>query len=52
MKSLLALGSAYKDIITFLIYYSIIIVGFAFLGSLTLTFDPSYVDPNYPLFFD
>jgi hypothetical protein len=49
---MLALGSAYKDLITFLIYYSIITVGFAFVGSLTLTFDPSYVDPNYPITFD
>jgi hypothetical protein len=47
-KSLLALASAYKDIITFLIYYSIITVGFAFVGSLTLTFDPAYVDPDFP----
>lgn len=51
-KSLLALGSAYKDIITFLIYYSIITVGFAFVGSLTITFDPTYVDQDYPINFD
>jgi hypothetical protein len=51
-KSLLALGSAYKDIITFLIYYSIITIGFAFVGSLTITFDPNYVDQDYPINFD
>lgn len=51
-KSLLALASAYKDIITFLIYYSIITVGFAFIGSQTLTFDPNYQDPDFPTPFD
>ena len=31
-----------------MIYFSIIIVGFAFIGSQSITFDPNYVDPNYP----
>jgi hypothetical protein len=51
-KSLLALGSAYKDLITFLIYYTIVIVGFAFIGSHTITYDANYKDPNFPEQFD
>jgi hypothetical protein len=40
--------AAYKDIFVFVIYYTLIIVGFAFLGSIVINYDPSYVDPNYP----
>jgi hypothetical protein len=43
-----ALVSAYKDIFVFIIYYTIIIVGFAFVGSKVINYDPNYVDPNFP----
>jgi len=42
-RSLIALFSAYKELLAFIVYYSIIIGSFALIGSRTLTFDPSYV---------
>ena len=45
-RSLVALFSAYKDIFAFILYYSIIIVIFAIIGSRTLTFDKNFVDPD------
>lgn len=41
-KTLIALSSAFKDFIVFILYYSIIIAGFALLGTKVMTFDPSY----------
>jgi hypothetical protein len=41
-KTLIALFSAYKDFIVFIIYYSVIIFGFALIGTKVLTFDPGY----------
>lgn len=51
-KSLIAFKSAYKDVLVYFIFYAIIIVGYALIGSRGLTFDPSYQDPNYPIPFD
>jgi hypothetical protein len=45
-RSLIALFSAYKEILSFIIYYSIIISVFALIGSQTITFDPNFVDPD------
>lgn len=42
-RSMIALVSAYKELFAFMLYYSIIIVGFAFLGSQAITFNPFYV---------
>ena len=51
-KCLISLASAYKDILVYLIFYTTIIVGYAFIGNKTLTFDPSYVDPDFPQYVD
>jgi hypothetical protein len=42
-KTLIAVSSAYKDIIVFILYYSAIIFAFVLIGTYTLTFDPNYV---------
>jgi hypothetical protein len=51
-KCVYALVSAYKDILVYLIFFGVVIVTFALIGSNTLTIDPNYVDPNYPQPFD
>ena len=51
-KCLISLASAYKDILVYLIFYTTIIVGYAFIGNKTLTFDPSFIDPDFPQFVD
>ena len=51
-KCLISLASTYKDILVYLLFYVTVIVGYAFIGNKTLTFDPSYVDPNYPQYVD
>lgn len=51
-KSVYALASAYKDILVYLIFFVIVVVAFALIGSNTLTIDPNYIDPNYPQPFD
>ena len=43
-----ALASTYIDIISFVIFYWIIIVGFAIIANKTMKFDPSFKDPQYP----
>jgi hypothetical protein len=40
--------AAYRDIFVFIIYYSLIILGFAFLGSVVINYDQNFVDPKYP----
>jgi hypothetical protein len=47
-KALIALLSAYKDILVYLIFFTSIIVGYSLLGNRALTFDPNYKDPNFP----
>lgn len=47
-KSLFALASAYKDVLVYLIFFSFIICAWALIGSRALTFDPNYIDPNFP----
>lgn len=51
-KSLISLASAYKDVLVYFIFFAIIIVGYALIGSNALTFDPNYQDPVYPIPFD
>jgi hypothetical protein len=34
------------------VFYTFIICGWALIGCRTLTFDPTYVDPNYPQYMD
>jgi hypothetical protein len=43
------LASAYKDVLVYLIFFSFIICAWALIGSRALTFDPNFVDANYPL---
>jgi len=45
-KVLISLSTAYKDLLVYIIYYSIIIGGFALIGTKTLTFDPTYSPPG------
>ena len=40
--------AAYKDIFVFIVYYTAIIVGFAFVGSEVINYDPSFVDARFP----
>ncbi len=47
-KSFFALASAYTDITVYLLFFSIIICGWALIGSRSLTFNSSFRDPNYP----
>lgn len=45
MKALIA---AYKIILVFLIFYTFWIVGYAYVASVTITYDPNHTDPNFP----
>ena len=47
-KTFFSLISAYKDILVYFIFFGIVICGWALIGSRALTFDPTYVDPNFP----
>lgn len=47
-KTFFALASAYTDIIVYLIFFSIIIIGWALIGTRSLTMDVNYRDPNFP----
>ncbi len=51
-RTLVAVSSAYKDIVVFILYYSAIIFAFVLIGTYTLTFDPNYVEPNTLYAFD
>ena len=44
----MALLGAYKDISVYLIFYTIIIISWAYLGSIVISYDSSFIDPNYP----
>jgi hypothetical protein len=48
-KCLFSLGSAYKDVLVYIVFYAFIIVGWALIGCQTLNFDPTYSNPN-PLY--
>jgi len=43
---MIALLSAYIEIFSYIIYYTIIVVVFALIGSRTITFDGNFVDSN------
>jgi cytochrome b561 len=47
-KSFFSLASAYKDILVYLIFFSIIIIGWALVGSRGLTFNTNFLDANFP----
>jgi hypothetical protein len=47
-KSIISLASAYKDVLVYFIFFTTIIVGYAFIGNHTLTFDPNFKDPSFP----
>lgn len=51
-KCVYALVSAYKDILVYLIFFTIVVITFALIGSNILTINPNYVDPKYPQAFD
>jgi hypothetical protein len=51
-KSLLSLASAYKDVLVYLVLFTFIIIGYALIGSKSLTFNPNFQDPDYPITFD
>ena len=51
-KTMSSLSSIYKDIIVYIIYYSIIIGGFALIGTKTLRFDPNRNFPDSEFNFD
>jgi hypothetical protein len=51
-KSLFSLASAYKDVLVYIVFYSFIIVGWALIGCKTLTFDPTYKNPDYIQYMD
>lgn len=51
-KSLISLASTYKDILIYFIFFGFIIVSYAIIGSRSLSFDPNFQDPNYPVAFD
>jgi hypothetical protein len=48
----MSLASTYKDVLVYFIFFAFIIVSYALIGSRSLTFDPNYQDPNYPIAFD
>ena len=48
----MSLASTYKDVLVYLIFFAFIVVSYALIGSRSLTFDPNYQDPNYPIAFD
>lgn len=43
-----ALASTYIDVISFIVFYWIIIVAFAIIANKTMKFDPSFKDPQFP----
>jgi hypothetical protein len=45
-KSFYSLISAYTDVIVYLIFFSVVVCGFALVGSRSLTFSSSFVDPD------
>ena len=47
-KSLFSFASAYKDILTYLVFFTTVIVGYALLGNRAFKYDPNYKDPTYP----
>ncbi len=48
----MSLGSAYKDVLVYFVFYAVIIMGYSLVGNRALAFDPNYKDPNYPVDFD
>ena len=49
-RTFFSLASAYTDILVYLVFFSVIICGFALIGNRSLTFDAAYRDPN-PLYY-
>ena len=47
-KIFISLVSAYSDILVFMVFFSIVVSGFALIGNRALTIDPFYKDPTYP----
>jgi hypothetical protein len=48
-KSLYAFATALKDVVVFFIVYAIFLVGWAVAGVKSLTYDPNFKDPVFPL---
>ena len=47
-KIFISLASTYSDILVFVVFFCIVVGGFALIGNRALTFDPFYRDPTYP----
>ena len=47
-KIIYSLISTFKDIFVYIVFFAIIIFGWALVGSRALTFDPTFVDPKFP----
>lgn len=51
-KTFFSFFSAYTDIVVYFVFFTIVIGGWALIGSRALTFNPEYVDPQYPQHID
>lgn len=51
-KTLKAFASSYKDSLVYIIFFSIVVIGYALIGSRSLTFDSSFKDPSVSQPFD
>lgn len=51
-KTLKAFASAYIDSLVYMVFFGLVIVGYALIGSRSLTFDPSFKDPTVSQPFD
>ena len=47
-KTFFSLASAYTDVLVYLVFFSIVVAGYALIGNRAMTFDPSYRDPSFP----
>ena len=48
-RTFFSLASAYTDMLVYLVFFGIVICGFALIGNRSFTFDVNYRDPN-PLY--
>ena len=51
-KTLKAFASSYKDSLVYIIFFSLVIIGYALIGSKSLSFDPAFKDPTVSQSFD
>ena len=51
-KVFISLASSYTDILVYVVFFTIVVCGFALIGNRALTIDPNFVDSTYPKHID